>query len=413
MSQSEVLVLVTGSIAAYKSCHVVSRLVQAGCNVQVAASPAALQFIGAATWEGLSGLPVVSDLWEPGRAMDHIHLVRKADVILVAPATAHFINRAAYGVGDDLLTTMFLAHDFKKPFLMAPAMNTAMYLHPATQGSLAKLREMGVQILETAAGVLACGENGFGRLLEPDLIVQETLQALKLPTVEKTAKMSPRKPGKILITAGGTREPIDDVRFITNTSTGASGARLADQLCELGHEVTLLRAKSAVQPKVLDVQQAEYETFDDLEHQLKGLLSATEYSHIIHAAAISDYHVEKILFDGAPVLKKKTPSGGKVSIELTPNPKLISSLKTWSKNKALKVAGFKLTSHASREEQAAAASKVLAFADIVVGNDISEIADEKGVHPYRIWQKGDCLPLSGLAELTGWLANWIADGGPQ
>ena len=126
MSRSNVLLLVTGSIAAYKSCQVVSRLTQAGCNVQVVASPSALQFVGAATWEGLSGNPVVSDLFEPGRAMDHIHLMRKADVILAAPASAHFMNRAAHGVGDDLLTTMFLAHDFKKPFLMAPAMNTAM-----------------------------------------------------------------------------------------------------------------------------------------------------------------------------------------------------------------------------------------------------------------------------------------------
>ena len=168
----------TGSIACYKACQAVSRLVQAGCEVQVVASPAALQFVGNATIEGLTGKPVVSDLYASGNAMDHIHLVRWADLILVAPASANFINKIARGVGDDLLTTMFLAHDFKKPYLVAPAMNTSMYLHPATQDSIQALKKMGVEILETASGVLACGEVGWGRLLEPDLIVQEVLSRL-------------------------------------------------------------------------------------------------------------------------------------------------------------------------------------------------------------------------------------------
>ncbi|PWU21736.1 MAG: bifunctional phosphopantothenoylcysteine decarboxylase/phosphopantothenate--cysteine ligase CoaBC, partial [Bdellovibrio sp.] len=150
--------MMTGSIAAFKACALLSKIVQSGATVQVAASAAALRFVGEATLEGLSGRPVAKDLWESGRAMEHIQLVRWADLIIVAPASAHFINRAANGVGDDLLTTMFLAHDFTKPFMIAPAMNTAMYLHPVTKGSITKLRELGIQVLETASGVLACGE---------------------------------------------------------------------------------------------------------------------------------------------------------------------------------------------------------------------------------------------------------------
>jgi len=174
----------TGSIACYKSCQVISRLVQKGISVQVVATPAALKFVGTATLEGLSGNPVVSDLYTSGNVMDHIHLIRKADLVLVAPATANFINKISSGIGDDLASTLFLAHDFKKPFLIAPAMNTSMYFHPITQASVLKLQSLGVQILDSASGVLACGETGFGKLLEPDLILEEVLKFITSPRIE-------------------------------------------------------------------------------------------------------------------------------------------------------------------------------------------------------------------------------------
>ena len=183
MSKSKVLFILTGSIACYKACQVISRLVQADCEVQVVASPAALQFVGNATFEGLTGKSTISDLYAAGNVMDHIHLMRWADLIIVAPATANYVNKIAQGVGDDLLTTLFLAHDFKKPFLLAPAMNTSMYLHPITQNSIRKLKEIGIEILETASGVLACGETGFGKLLDPELI-QKEIQS-RLPSAIK------------------------------------------------------------------------------------------------------------------------------------------------------------------------------------------------------------------------------------
>lgn len=408
-AKPRILLLVTGSIAAYKACHVVSRLTQSGMNVQVAASEAALKFVGAPTWEGLSGNPVVSDLWEPGRAMDHIHLVRQADLILAAPASAHFLNRIAHGVGDDLMTTMWLAHDFKKPFLVAPAMNTMMYLHPATQDSLKRLRDMGVGILETASGVLACGENGYGRLLEPDLIVQEVKAALKGAGKEAPAGApSPlAKAPRVLITAGGTREKIDDVRFIGNTSTGASGARLADVLSGLGFDVTLVRAKTAVKPESGDVRQIEFETYADLAAALKAELGGHDYTHAVQMAAIADYTLERVLLDGREVTDRKTPSGGKLTLEMKATPKLIAELKNWSRDKSLRVAGFKLTSGADGATQKAAVEKVLTHADLVVANDLATMKD--GAHPYVIYRRAGGEPVAGFEEMSAVLANWISN----
>ncbi|AKC83524.1 phosphopantothenoylcysteine decarboxylase [Verrucomicrobia bacterium IMCC26134] len=179
MSSPRVLFLLSGSIACYKACFVISRLVQAGVEVRTVATPSALQFIGKASLEGLTGQPVFTDLWEPGRAMDHIELARWADLALVAPATANTINRLAGGLADDPVGTLFLAWELKKkPWWIAPAMNVAMYQNPITQNSLQKLAGLGVRVLPTDEGALACGEEGAGRLLDPEKILMEVLVAL-------------------------------------------------------------------------------------------------------------------------------------------------------------------------------------------------------------------------------------------
>ena len=225
----------TGSIASYKACGVLSKLKQAHHEVKVVMSPSSLQFVGKATIEGLTGETAITDMYGDGQVMDHIHLMRWADLIIVAPATAHYINRIANGIGDDLLTTLFLAHDFKKPFLVTPAMNTMMYLHPTTQRSIKKLKEMGIEILEAASGVLACGEVGYGRLLEPELILNEIEQRLQSSAEIKLTGATSSTASKniqVLMTAGGTSEPIDDIRVITNRSTGKTASVLADHLVE-------------------------------------------------------------------------------------------------------------------------------------------------------------------------------------
>lgn len=182
MSRSpNVLFLLSGSIACYKACTVISRLAQAGVTVQTAATPSALRFVGAATLEGLSGRPVFSDLWEPGRALDHIELARAADLALVCPATANTVNRFAAGLGDDPLGALFLAWELKqKPWWIAPAMNHRMWEHPATTASLEKLRTWGVRVLDPIDGPHACGEAGAGRLVEPEQIAATVLEALKV-----------------------------------------------------------------------------------------------------------------------------------------------------------------------------------------------------------------------------------------
>lgn len=408
----KILFQMTGSIAAFKACALLSKLKQQGHDVQVVASRSALQFVGAATLEGLSGQAVISDLWEQGRAMDHIHAVRWADAIVVAPASAHFINRIAQGVGDDLLTTMFLAHDFKKPFLIAPAMNTSMYLHPATQRSIKILKDWGVEILESASGVLACGEQGYGRLLEPEQLLQEISARLSslsradaaTPALSTTgASAEPDKGRKsagaslasrghsipalrVLVTAGGTLEPIDDVRFIANESTGQTGVEIARALHEMGVEVTLLAAERSAPSGSLP-QRRSFRTYQDLVDALKSELSESEYSHIIHAAAVSDYSVARMIQGSFEVSGGKIPSGSPLTLELRPNPKIISQLKPWSRNKSLKVFGFKLTSQLNPQATREKVQQLFAQSpcEYVVQNDQTGLDRTRNQHPYQIF----------------------------
>lgn len=171
-----VLFQLSGSIACYKACTVVSRLVQGGHAVQCVGSGSALNFIGSATLEGLTGRPLLTDTFAPGHAMAHIELNRWADISVLCPATANRLNKMASGVADDLLGNLWLTHDFAKPLFVAPAMNTRMWTHPITQESLKKLEELGVRLLRPDSGSLACGEVGEGRLMEPEEILAFLLQ---------------------------------------------------------------------------------------------------------------------------------------------------------------------------------------------------------------------------------------------
>lgn len=410
MSKSKVVFMMTGSIACYKACHVISRLVQNNCEVQVVASSSALKFVGNATLEGLSGRPVVSDMYAAGNVMDHIHLMRWADLILVAPATANFLNKAAQGVGDDLLQTLFLAHDFKKPFLIAPAMNTSMYLHPVTQKSLKALKDMGLQILDTASGILACGEEGWGKLLEPDLILKMTLEALHQKPVAETAtaaapKSSSLSKVKVLVTAGGTQEPIDTVRVISNLSSGRTGIALAEYMTEMGFDVTLLQAHGS--PKSEHVTRRDlFVSFATLDEKIKHYLSTENFTHVIHAAAVSDYSVDTIEVDGQNYrpfeVKKVSSDADSMHIHLKRNHKIVDRLKDYSQNKDLKVIAFKLTSHASPEQRTAAVEKLFANskADFVVHNDLSEIDIAKRTHKFTLYNHQGYVACDNLDQLT-------------
>lgn len=389
-----ILIVMTGSIACYKACHVISQLKQKGHSLKIVMSPRSLDFIGRATVEGLTGEAPITDMYAQGSVMDHINLIRWADLVLAAPATANYINKIAYGIGDDLLTTLFLAHNFDKPFLIAPAMNTKMYLHPTTQESIKRLRDMKVEILETASGVLACGEIGTGRLLEPDLLIKEVETRLALPPVmdkvnisqASLSSLAPQearilhdgfKPGSVLITAGGTAEPIDDVRVITNKSTGRTAAQLADHLTEMGWTVTFLHSSHSALPK-LTCQQIPYTTFADLSAKLTTELTSQSYVSVIHAAAVSDY-------SPIPVAGKFNSDAVEIQLTLKRNPKLINEIKKLSPNSLL--IGFKLTSNASEETVVQKVNHLFehAFCDYVIQNDWSQ--SREAVPKYRFYSR--------------------------
>ncbi len=392
-SRSKVLFIMTGSIACYKACQVISRLSQQNISVQVVATPSALKFIGEATLEGLSGNSVISDIYARGSMMDHIHLVRDADLVLVAPATANYINKISHGIGDDIASTLFLAHDFKKPFLIAPAMNTSMLDHPLTQESMKKLKSLGVSILDSATGVLACKEEGYGKLLDPDLILQQVLE--KLSSAKSLVGDQPRstlknlnKMPRILITAGGTQEKIDHVRAITNLSTGSTGVGIASSLHELGASVTLLLSENSLYKNEIRKSGLSLKTFTDYENFKNMLFSEVqehEYDFLIHSAAVSDYSVASIESSQGPLNGiHKISSDKELVLKLKKNPKLIDSIKALSKNKNLKLIGFKLTANSTESEIYDKVAKLfqLSGCDFVVHNDTSKIDKTKQLHAF-------------------------------
>jgi len=398
MSKSKnVLFILTGSIACYKACNVLSKLKQSGYNIKTVMSPSSLEFVGRATIEGLTGEAPVVDTFAKGHAMDHINLVRWADLILVAPATANYINKTANGIGDDLLTTLFLAHDFQKPFLLAPAMNTKMYLHPATQASIAKLKNFGVTILETASGVLACGEVGWGRLLEPDLIFKEVEAALANPgaasgEVSKPAPDAISTTGniKVLVTSGGTSEEVDDVRVLTNKSTGRTAANIADSLIQSGLEVTYLHSSTSAMP-AFNCQKQSFTDFQSLKSALADTLKNSEYDFVIHAAAVSDYSVAKQ--EGKIDSQAET-----VQLTLKKNPKLINEIKKWSPKS--KLVGFKLTSGATEQVVQSKVNTLFESAgcDYVIQNDWK--SKEDGHHSFRVYSREDHSRFEAVEDLA-------------
>ena len=364
MSRSNLLVVFTGSIAAYKACEVVSQLVQRDHTVRCVATESALKFIGAATLEGLTGTPVAHDLFANGRALDHINLTRWADLVVVCPATANTINRLAAGLADDLPGALFLAHDRAKPWLVAPAMNPAMWAHPATQEAVAKLTSWGVQFIAVGEGRTACGETGEGRLAEPAAIVSAIESAL----------VRPQKKLRVLVTAGGTAEPVDGVRVLTNTSTGGTGAGLATQLARRGHEVVLLRARGAVAADG-PCREETFVTFTELDAALRRLLGAGRFDAVIHAAAVSDYGVDSIIRADGVVpagVNGKIESGCAPLLRLRPHPKLVDGLRALSPH-PLTVVAFKLTHGAEAAQAQAAVTRLFEHsgADYVVHNDLA------------------------------------------
>ncbi len=275
-----VLLGVTGGIAAYKAPELVRRLVERGCEVQVVMSRGAREFVGPLTFQAVSGRRARDDLWDPAAeaAMGHIELARWADVVVVAPATAHFLGTLAAGLAGDLLSTVCVATT--APIVLAPAMNQAMWASPAVQANRALLEARGVRFLGPATGDQACGETGPGRMLEPNDIAAALLEQTD------RLRVRPLEGLKVVITAGPTREPIDPVRYITNRSSGKMGFAVAAAAREAGADVVLVTGPVAL-PTPAAVRRIDVETAEQMYDKVHVEIGGADI--FIGCAAVSDY----------------------------------------------------------------------------------------------------------------------------
>jgi len=286
MDRKRIVVGVSGGIAAYKACSVVRQLTEAGHQVRVVPTESALRFVGAATFEALSGEPVHTGVFEDVPDVPHVQIGKAADLVVVAPATADVLARAAHGRADDLLTATLLTA--RCPVLFAPAMHTEMWLHPATADNVATLRRRGAVVLEPAFGRLTGADTGAGRLPEPEEITTFAQLLLDRPD----ALPYDLAGCKVLITAGGTREPIDPVRFIGNRSSGKQGYALARVAAQRGAEVTLIAGHTAGLADPAGVHVVHVSSAQQLADAVSKFAPAAHV--LVMAAAVADFRPAQV-----------------------------------------------------------------------------------------------------------------------
>ena len=301
---------VAGGIAAYKAALLLRLLREAGHDVRVVPTPAALEFVGAVTWEALSGRPVTTSVFEGADTVEHVRIGREADLVVVAPATADLLARAAAGLADDLLTATLLTATC--PVLMAPAMHTEMWHHPATVANVATLRDRGVHVLDPDDGRLTGADSGPGRLPEPEAIAAAALALVEPPAAQDLAGR------RVVVSAGGTREPLDPVRFLGNRSSGRQGVAIATDAARRGADVTLVAANvdAALLPDGVEV--VTVETTAQLQEAMTERASTADV--LVMAAAVADYRPAAV----ADAKVKK--SGDGLTISLVENPDVLAGL---------------------------------------------------------------------------------------
>ena len=383
---------ITGGIAAYKAAELLRLLGKQGADVQVAMTGAATHFVTPTTFQALSGKPVFTDQWDARmpNAMAHIDLSRQADCIVVAPASADFLARAAHGLADDLLTTMVLARDC--PLLAAPAMNRQMWESPATRRNMAQLAADGVHLLGPASGEQACGEVGAGRMLEPEEILEEVI-AFFAPKV-----LAGRK---VLVTAGPTFEAIDPVRGITNLSSGRMGYAVARAARHAGAAVTLVSGPVGFgSPQGVD----RIDVKSALDMHAAVMARAAQADIFVAVAAVADYRVAN-----AAEHKFKKDAGGLPPIELVENPDILAEVA------ALKDGPFCVgfAAESCNLEEYAQAKRRKKNIPLIAGNLIQDgfggddnrlvLFDDKGTHPLTPALKSVLARqlVEHIADLTG------------
>jgi phosphopantothenoylcysteine decarboxylase/phosphopantothenate--cysteine ligase len=304
---------VSGGIAAYKACELLRRFTESGHDVTVVPTASALKFIGAPTWSALSGKPVATDVWTDVHAVPHVHIGQQADVVVVAPATADLLARAAHGLADDLLTNTLLTA--RCPVVFAPAMHTEMWEHPATQANVATLRARGALVIEPAVGRLTGADTGKGRLPEPAEIY-ELVRGLLDRGADATQDLAGRK---VVVSAGGTREYLDPVRFLGNRSSGLQGYALARAAASRGAHVTLVSANVTL-PDPAGVSVVRVETTEQLREAVVAATATADA--VVMAAAPADFRPTAV----SEAKIKKADDGSAPAIGLTQNPDILAEI---------------------------------------------------------------------------------------
>ncbi len=358
MSRPLVVLGVTGGIAAYKSADLIRRLKDQEFDVQVVATKSALKFVGETTFAALSGNPVISDIWDQSHNVEHVQLAKKADAIVVAPATADFLAHLVYGFANDaLLATLLVA---KCPVVLAPAMHTEMWENSATRENVATLRRRGFLVLEPAVGQLTGADQGVGRLPETNEIARVVKQVVNRNSTNLPNDLSGLN---VLISAGGTREAIDPIRFIGNRASGKQGVALALTALSRGAKVTLVAANLNVSVPA-GVEFVAANTAAEMLEQMK--LRAGSADIVIMNAAVADYFMPN------PETAKIKKTSDNLTIELSKTADILSLL---SANKPVKqyLVGFAAETTDNDEELVSLAKNKLHSknADLIVGNRVS------------------------------------------
>ena len=329
MEPRRILLAISGGIAAYKTPELVRVLRRAGHEVRCALTPAAQRFVSELSLQAVSGERVRVDLFDAGEEgeIDHIGLADWADLVLVAPCTANLMAKMAHGLADDLVSTVLLAT--QAPILIAPAMNVNMWSHPATQANLETLRSRGVSRVGPDAGELACGWEGLGRMSDPSEIAA---------AVEARLKPKSLAGERVLVTAGGTAEPIDTVRSITNRSSGKMGFAIATEAARRGAEVVLVAGVTAL-PTPYGVRRVDARSA--LEMRDAVLAEFESASIIVKAAAVADFRTEKAV--DQKIKKEALKDGGRFSLDLIQNPDILAEISQRKGDRT--VVGFAAESH--------------------------------------------------------------------
>ncbi|MFI9274660.1 bifunctional phosphopantothenoylcysteine decarboxylase/phosphopantothenate--cysteine ligase CoaBC [Kitasatospora sp. NPDC052896] len=326
MNQPRVVLGVSGGIAAYKACELLRRFTESGHQVTVVPTAAALHFVGEATWAALSGRPAATETWERVHEVPHVRIGQQADLVVVAPATADLLAKAAHGLADDLLTNTLLTA--RCPVVFAPAMHTEMWEHPATQENVATLRRRGAIVLEPAVGRLTGVDTGKGRLPDPEAIFEACRRVLARGAL--AADLAGRH---VVVSAGGTREPLDPVRFLGNRSSGKQGYALAVTAAARGARVTLLAANTEL-PDPAGVDVIRVSTALDLREA--AFKAAADADVVVMAAAVADFRPAEY----AAGKIKKVEGVEPAPVALVRNPDILAELSAHRARPGQLVVGF-------------------------------------------------------------------------